>query len=87
MDVEYFNEVVFDKLKENKQGIILELSNGNQRSFHADDVESCSIDDKTNFCIGDWCFDITHIIGISYVNPLAELFDGLKNDLSEYYGL
>lgn len=90
MDVEYFNEVVFEKLKGNTKGIVLELSNGNPKYFSKEDVEGCSVDhvggdtrQNIIFCIGDWCFDITHIIGICYVNPHVVVFSDLKEMLSE----
>ena len=73
MDIEYFNEIVFEKLKENKAGIVLELSNGNQKHFTNEDVKGCSIDNHSIFCIDNWAFDISSSIGIKFNDPLSEL--------------
>ena len=81
MDVNFFNEVVFEKLKENKTGIILELSNGNQKLFTAEDVKGCSIWCSSVFCIETWVIDINSIEGICYDNPVTEAADKLKEVL------
>ncbi|MCR5027238.1 MAG: hypothetical protein K6A34_07345 [Methanobrevibacter sp.] len=81
MDNDYFNEVIFEKLRANPKGIVLELSNGNQKHFSKEDVLGCSIDCYSTFCIGDWAFHIRHIIAIRYTNPFDELQEVLVYEL------
>ena len=75
MDKHYFMETVFEKLvehlREGHNGIVLELSNGNLKQFTQEDIRDCSLEGSV-FCIGGWCFDIEHIIGIYYGNPIVE---------------
>lgn len=85
MDVEYFSEIVFEKLRENTKGIVIELSNGTQKAFTNEDVKGCSMQDSA-FCIEDWCFDINHIVGICYVNPIIDALSVLKDSMEEGRG-